>query len=508
MTDTQLKHYAIGRAPPCDLDTEMMVIGGMLTDQTCIELALNHPLGKEDFYSSKCCKAYDAIVNIKLLDALDVDLVNVRNKLARAHEFRNENIELFLMEATECSGVLFPLQDKFPSACRTLEDFRMRRELLHEANAKIEQAYDTDKRLETQTRKYRSESLVDIGRWLSEDPPPQREIFEGVLPHGVVAQLAGMGGLMKTQLMMYLMVSAASGLPAFNLFFPERPVRVLGLLAEDPIAKTHERFKRAVNHFDGLDRDLLKDNLHLLCEESDELLELDVRRNVKTTTAFRVLLGRVKAWKPDFIVIDPMNMFYGVDENDNSHNSRWIQALRVLADGATIIFCHHASKARQDELGHYSARGGGALSDGSRWIGNVKRGDTELGKKYDLDVPERYIQFRVTKNSYTRLTHEDIFFTFNDQGELERTYLQQESCLDIAGTIANILMSRPGTYLSSNDICKLPAGDEVRRKINDAHGKVARPVIADAIKAGITAGTLKTSEVTVSKGRPKTVILP
>ncbi|MEK7773432.1 MAG: AAA family ATPase, partial [Deltaproteobacteria bacterium] len=267
-------------------------------------------------------------------------------------------------------------------------------------------------------------SPAPIAEWLDTEPPPVDYLFENLLISGIVGGVFAQGGTGKTYLILCLMLSAALGQPSFRTFRPTRSMRVFGLLGEDPPDMIHRRIKSILGEFNDVDKALLADNLRLYCGRPGPLMKLDGNNPVRTE-ALKWLLSEVEAFRPALIIIDPKSMFYGLDENNNDHNTQWVNTLKELAlNGATVLFCHHVTKALSGALELNGARGGSALADGSRFAANMRQLTEEDAKKHNIDEPWRYVEFKVTKNSYVPKLPGSVFFRFTNDGALEEVGLR------------------------------------------------------------------------------------
>lgn len=340
---------------------------------------------------------------------------------------------------------------------------------------------------------------ANIPHWITTEPIKREEIFEGLLIKGIVGGLFAQGGVGKTFFLLNLTISAALGRPLFRSFRPARPMRVLALLGEDPDDEIHRRFKSIQHKADDIDNDLLARNLRIYSGKGAPFMRLD-NGNPTVTTAFEWLKLEVEKFKPDLISIDPKSMFYGLDENSNDNNTQWINSLKDLTtNGSTVLFSHHVTKAMAGSLELNGARGGSALVDGSRFASNMRQLTDDDAKKYDIEEPWLYVEFKVTKNSYIPKLPGSIFFKFTTGGALEevdlkasREFMLVEDLLSALNTEAS-----KGNFYTAREIERdgvvLPDLSQRDRK--------------EAVKLAIDTGRL--SEESISgKGRPRTVLTP
>src|SRR3990172_2489580 len=340
---------------------------------------------------------------------------------------------------------------------------------------------------------------ANVREWLDTDPMPRVELFEGLLIKGVVGGLFAQGGVGKTYFLICLIIAAALGRPLFRSFRPLKPLRVLAFLGEDPDVEIHRRVKSILREFgDDIDHELLSQNLRIYCGKGAPLMKLE-DGNPVATEAFNALKAEVESFQPDIVIIDPKAMFYGLDENSNDHNVQWVITLRELTTwGASVLFSHHVTKSLSGTLELNASRGGGGLVDNSRFAANMRQLTDEDAKKYDLDEPWRYVEFRVTKNSYIPKLPGSIFFRFTEGGALEEVDLKATRTFTIIEELTSALEAEAGRgkFYTAREIARgavLPDLTERDRK--------------EAVKLAIEAGQL-TTEITRGKGRPRTVLIP
>lgn len=340
---------------------------------------------------------------------------------------------------------------------------------------------------------------ADIRDWLNSEPPEIKEIFEGLLVQGIVGGLFAQGGVGKTYLMLCLMLSAALGTPFFRTFRPTRSMRVLGLLGEDPPEMIHRRLRGILKEFgDDIDTELLSENLRIYSGKGVPFMQID-NGNPKLTSAFEWLKSEAEDFRPDLIFIDPKSMFYGLNENDNDHNTQWVVKLRELTmTGATVLFSHHVTKTLSGVLELNGARGGSALVDGSRFAANMRQLPDDDAEKYGIDEPWRYIEFKVTKNSYIPKLPGSIFFKFTEGGALEEIDLKTTREYSLVEDLLAALTAEgaAGNFYTAREIERdgvvLPNLSRRDRK--------------EAVRLAVDSGQLVTETIT-GKGRPRAVLV-
>ncbi|MDP2735772.1 MAG: bifunctional DNA primase/polymerase [bacterium] len=338
-----------------------------------------------------------------------------------------------------------------------------------------------------------------VDTWLDTDPPPVDYLFENLLVAGIVGGVFAAGGTGKTYLILCLILSAALGLPFFMAFRPTRSMRVLGLLGEDPQDMIHRRVRSILGEFRDVDRARFAENLRLYCGHPAPLMKLN-GNNPARTAAIEWLKKEVDEFRPGLVVIDPKSMFYGLDENSNDHCTQWVNTLKELSmHGATVLFTHHIAKSAGGTLELTGARGGSALVDGSRFAANMRALTEDDAKRYDIDEPWRYVEFRVTKNSYAPRLPGSVFFKFTEGGALDEVDLEaaRESVMIDELIAALTAEAADGNFYTAREVTRMKA------LLPDATARERKHAVGLAIKSG----RLSTEEQPSGKIR-KTVLVP
>lgn len=176
----------------------------------------------------------------------------------------------------------------------------------------------------------------------------------------------------------------------------------------------------------------------------------------------------------EVLIIDPKSKFYGLVENDNGHNASWINCLESLAARfkITVIFAHHESKARAGTMEQASSRGGSALTDGCRWVANIKTMDPQMAKNFQVADPHNYVVLDVTKSNYAAKLPAPMYFRRCLGGALTYVDLTSERIKGVADRLLELLAqeAKGDRYFSRRDLL---------------YEKEAKP-ITDAIKETVT----------------------
>tara|TARA_B100002003_G_scaffold86149_1_gene80632 strand:- start:382 stop:2298 length:1917 start_codon:yes stop_codon:yes gene_type:complete len=353
--------------------------------------------------------------------------------------------------------------------------------------------------------------FVNTQDWFKSEPPKREDLFHNVITKGIVGMIAALGGTGKTYFLICIILSAIMGKKIFNSFNPKKSMTVLALLGEDPPDEIWRRFRAITERVEiEIDFDALKQNLKLICGTSEPLMKID-NGNPTTTDRYEWLKTKIKEFSPDLILIDPKSQWYGLEENNNDHNTQWVNSLKDLSNinGSTVLFSHHVTKSSGGELSQLSARGGGALADACRWVANLRKIPQKDAGDYELDDAQLYVEFRITKNSYAPLLPESIFFKFEQGGGLVQVDLEANKQRRIAESLREVLLETKNE-LSINEICSRSAGKEIRQKLKDDCGsKTSAKNIKSAIEYGLSNKVLINDTIYIGeKCKPKAIIQP
>lgn len=353
---------------------------------------------------------------------------------------------------------------------------------------------------------------TSVRRFLDHEPPEQEYIFEGLLPRPVVAALIGLGGSSKGFILLVLALSAAIGEAIFKGFDPAKAFRVLALFAEDPTEILHARIYRIVERLlpdlTAETKALISENLHAasVLGRVGPLMQLQDGNPIKSPWWFWLRDTIEAMGGVDLLILDPKSRLYGLEENDNTHNTMWVACLEELAQdfGATILFSHHANKHSGGALDQGSARGGSALVDGCRWVANVRQIDEKTAKRYDLENPRDFVEFDISKTNYAAPLRRTFYFKRSDHGVLVPANLDFSRLRDKARALCELLTEaqKDDKTLTRRELRERP-GKEIRAEI----GCSARETM-EAVDFALREGWLKATQLSGPWGPSKTVLEP
>ena len=121
----------------------------------------------------------------------------------------------------------------------------------------------------------------------------------------------------------------------------------------------------------------------------------------------------------DLLVIDPKSRFFGLDENNNDHNTQWVACLESLAvkHDVSSLFTHHVPKHTK-EISQWMGRGGGALVDACRTNFGMIGLTADDGKKLGLEDWWEYVKIKISKINIGPKRGTESYLKFDENGLL------------------------------------------------------------------------------------------
>ena len=343
------------------------------------------------------------------------------------------------------------------------------------------------------------------------NPPPNREyLFKNLLPSGIVAGVIAVGGTGKGYLMNLIGLSLSTGLKVGPLE-PTRKFKVLYLAAEDDQDELKRRTISTMTEVWAGKTAPTVDNFIPISVfgKLGPLMELDKGKNPVKAPAYDWLCRTLENLKDiEVVILDPKSMFYGLVENDNDHNSAWVKCLASIARRfkITIIFAHHESKARAGNPDPASSRGGGALTDGCRWVANIRTMDPKTAGKFQISDHYNFIELFITKSNYAPKLPEPVYFRRGAGGALCHVDLSAERVLKLARKLVELL-DADGEPFSRNDLIYEKKGKAISDKLKEAVSGFSRAKdINRAVDYAMEAGWLAEIHQTGKKGRGKSIL--
>ena len=295
---------------------------------------------------------------------------------------------------------------------------------------------------------------------------PERLLF-GASRGQVIASVAGTN-LGKTTFALNAALTLASGrewLPMLpNL---GEPLRVLYIDGERTKAELHADIDVMLNSLHGVERELVLENLYVVCDEflSGEPLVLSDETHLETIKQTLLRFGA------DVVVVDTMSALFRLgNENDNSEvTNRVMHPLKALASqtNTLIWMMHHSGKMSEGSArGAYAGRGASTLGSLARSVTCLTQPDKADPFRVVFSV-EKSKGFRL-KNVVLRLDNDARWFRPTGETPPERS-----NCI-------NAVLKAVDRQMTTNEIVDaLP--DYKRRSVEEAltkavaDGRLMRP---------------------------------
>lgn len=256
-----------------------------------------------------------------------------------------------------------------------------------------------------------------IDRYLNSPPPQRRWLLNNCLPSGKVGAIIAPGGTGKSQYVLQLAASIATGLPlADGAWTVGETGGVLVLAAEDDIEEIHRRVHNVAEvltktYGEGV-KELLAGRLFVksMVAENNLMtakLHPGHREVYPTDYVTRLIALARQDTNLRLIIIDPAARFRGGEENSAEDMTRFVEVLEFVSKetGAAVLVVHHANKSsmRKEEQSQIASRGSSAFTDGVRWQMNLATLTPEEAKKLNVPDEERrfYLSAPVTKSNYS-----------------------------------------------------------------------------------------------------------
>ena len=348
-----------------------------------------------------------------------------------------------------------------------------------------------------------SADTIIKGRLIKEPPAPEALITyndSAMLTRGCVGGLVAAGGTGKTMLFLQLGIMMASAGNIGPLKAP-KPLNGLLLIAEDPQDELDRRLWR-------INPGKFPDGLHAIsvAGKVGPLMQLD-NGNPERSRWYDWLRKTIENHENlDVLMIDPKSRFYGLDENNNDHCTQWIACLESLAVEfkVTILFAHHVSKAKGDELHQSMSRGGSAIADGVRWLVGLTPMNEKIAVKYGVN-PRNYIEMDLVKANYVAKLPHTLFFKRDNLGVLHYSDLEMGLREEMTQQLV-MLLSDETTELTRRDLKREKTGNDIAEEMKKRFPKFTRNRDMDfCIDYGIHKGWLE-ELVIGTKQNHKTII--
>ena len=439
------------KVPPHSKESEMMVLGCMLTSINSLNIAAD-ALDESDFYftehkiifpilktSFKKDKPADVHLvaeelkrQSKLNDAGGINyLVTLAQYAAtsafieeyidvlKEHKYRRDLLDIALdlqnkaLSSDDCKKIILSTQER-------LKLIERHQGLKEKFNIKFLREFDQNFLLAEPPKK---PMLLEYAKSIKIAPTTDKFMPVGFLPKGIVAMLVGAGGVGKTHLLAQLAIAVSTGTPWLDTFTTtehcgkENKGNVFLGLGENQYDDIHRILYKASKKLRVHQPDILKEDL--LVEASKRIAPFSFCgqqaafiEDRKPSIYFRNLKMQLEDTAPEdgwsLIILDPISRLMGADaETDNAAATQFIALLEELTidlpGNPTVLLAHHVSKSsiNEEKQSQTAARGVSALTDGVRWQCNFAK-----------DIPKEQNEvsnlatLKMTKSNFTQIIEE------------------------------------------------------------------------------------------------------
>ena len=180
---------------------------------------------------------------------------------------------------------------------------------------------------------------INLTDFINYQLPPREYLLEPILIKQGLAMIYAYRGVGKTHVALNIAFAVASGGSLFDNWRAPNPNRVLYIDGEMPANSLQERLKQITATSSYADFD--SDNLILLTNDLQEFGLPDL------ATVNGQLAIRPFTEQADLIILDNISTLCRSGEENNADDWRTVQewALRLRAEGKSVLFIHHAGKA-------------------------------------------------------------------------------------------------------------------------------------------------------------------
>lgn len=190
-------------------------------------------------------------------------------------------------------------------------------------------------------------TITPTSEALRNPPPPREFLFKNLLPKGIIGEIIAVGGTGKGFLMNLLGLSLATG-TKIGLFEPERAFKVACIGAEDDQPELHRRAVWTTYNIwpEGWPPSIDNFIPISVAGEIGPLMRLE-GGNPVPAPGYDWLCKSLENLKDiEVLILDPKSMLYGLEENNNDHNTAWVKCLQSIANRTPTFFFSGREHAR------------------------------------------------------------------------------------------------------------------------------------------------------------------
>lgn len=439
------------QTPPNSKESEMMVLGNMLTSNEGLNIAADS-LYEADFYHLEHKTIFNALKRI-MKEGKPADIHLVSEDLKVQGSLESIGGIKYLMDLAQYAGTSAYIEE-YVKEIQKYSKHRKQAEISRLITEKSLNGEDCSQLIlnlqeiseNNQKDKISIKSCLQISKdYFLTKPPEKKHILHIVdvngkktpfLHQGITGMLVAEGGLGKTKLLSLMAGSIATGIPFLKQYIVSDPGAVCLIMGENDGDDIHrclydvrenlqEKLKanqktdsfgeyrsEFMLHYDD-PLSVLEGNIFPISVHGVDARFID--KEGERTPFYRNILRELQdnepknGWK--VIILDPASRFAGTEaEKDNGVATAFIAALenitKQLKGNPLVLFAHHKNKASigldtsstKHGASQSSARGVSGFTDGVRWQATLTRHATNEGEEVSRNSE---VIFEITKTNFT-----------------------------------------------------------------------------------------------------------
>ncbi len=236
-----------------------------------------------------------------------------------------------------------------------------------------------------------SEIIIPAPRFLATASPDIEWTVDKIIQRGANGFFGAFPKVGKSWAAVDLAIALALGLPWFGFDVP-RSVRTALITREDTPNLTRWRMERLLCGR-GRERCELEGKLFVNSREQSPSFKLD------RPELFGPMVESLRQFKPEFVLLDVLNIMHTCEENDNTAMGLVMEQLNILKHevGCDIGVCHHFNKNGEGSLTQ-RLRGAGAIAGWAEWVVGIE--------KVPNDTHTRRMEFELKAGDHPPLFYE------------------------------------------------------------------------------------------------------
>ena len=348
---------ALAAPLPQNLEAERALLGAVLLDNSSLN-AIAEKLEPNWFFHEHHRKIYTAMLEMQN-DELAIDLVTLTEYLQTKKQLESIGGAAYVSQLMDGT----PHITNVAHYAKIVHGKAVLRGLIHAMSAVEKQAFEAEEDvatilaraekslchvLESHTREpvtklngnghvdFKDYSLVEF---MTAQFPPKEHLIQAVTPRNGRAMVIALPHRLKSWWTTGLALAATVPCMAFGHLKIEKPVRTYLAQLEDWPGELQSRIQSLLlkQQFAGCNAS----NIRILPR-----CELDLTNDAH----FAFLLGRLKEFKPDNVILDVLRKFFSGDVNSPKETAAFLKRLDLLQDviGCALMLVHHENRKKEE----------------------------------------------------------------------------------------------------------------------------------------------------------------